>query len=257
MICGPRRYVQRRRNNILGRHRLARQMTHDLPVIKYERLVTQVDQFFVVCRQKQYRHAAIGQSAQQRVNLRFGFDINPTRWIGQKHTARPQSQPFGQRHFLLIATRQLCDGLIQAVTFQFQRIEERLVNRCICSVDAVNSKSGQLKISRNALLWDQIASVRYKDQQKKVDDFLPSLKVNHHSRTQTDVAFADYVDTIEKYKKSRENRRYTLNEEKRRTEKEKNKKSDDDDDQENENEDFLLAESNNILADYIYLLENK
>jgi carboxyl-terminal processing protease len=108
----------------------------------------------------------------------------------------------------------------------------------------------------NALLWDQIASVNYENQHKKVETFLPSLKLNHHSRTESDGAFAQYVDAIQDYKKSRENNRYALNEEKRKADKEKNKKLEEEE-QNEEKEDYLLTESRNILADYIYLLKNK
>jgi carboxyl-terminal processing protease len=108
----------------------------------------------------------------------------------------------------------------------------------------------------NALLWDQIASVKYENQHKKIDDFLPSLKLNHQSRVQHDAFFAEYMDTIEKYKEDRENNRYSLNEEKRKAQREKNKNTEKEE-KELEKEDVLLTESNNILADYIYLLEHK
>ena len=64
------------------------------------------------------------------------------------------------------------------------------------------------------------------------------------------------MDTIEKYKKDRENVRYSLNEEIRKAQREKNKETEEEEEK-LEKEDILLTESNNILADYIYLLEHK
>lgn len=119
----------------------------------------------------------------------------------------------------------------------------------------------------SALRWDQIPSVDYHDENKKVDSFLPSLKLNYHTRIQKEPVYAEYIDQIDKYKKNKKNNRYSLNEEKRRLEREKNKKNDakedsDNDDNETdfrkkEKDDFQLVESSNILADYIYLLDKK
>jgi len=108
---------------------------------------------------------------------------------------------------------------------------------------------------KNALLWDQISAVNFADDQEQINNFLPSLKLNHTNRFASDESFTYFINKIEKYKERKPHRRYSLNEEKRRAEKEKNKKKKKDE-KEND-EDYLLVESGNILADYIMLLESK
>ncbi len=107
---------------------------------------------------------------------------------------------------------------------------------------------------KNALLWDQIASVNFMEDQKRINDFLPSLKLNHNSRFSSNESFTSFTNKIEIQKDRKRQRRYSLNEKARRAERDKKKENTD---KNKEEEDFLLVESGNILADYIMLLENR
>ena len=108
---------------------------------------------------------------------------------------------------------------------------------------------------KNALLWDQISAVKYPENLKTISSILPSLKLNHDSRFSSDQSFSYFMSEIEKQKEEKQKKSYSLNEETRRAQREKNKKKDEK--QKEYDKDFLLVESENILADYIMMLEKR
>lgn len=109
---------------------------------------------------------------------------------------------------------------------------------------------------KNALLWDKINPIFFKNNVKRVSQLLPSLKINHMARVENDSAYAHFIGQINKYKEEKGKKSYSLNEKvrvaerkKRKETEKKNKKYDDND--------VIFDESKQILADYVLLSKRK
>ena len=103
---------------------------------------------------------------------------------------------------------------------------------------------------KNALLWDQINSTKYNAYKDRMNSIIESLKLNHESRMTNNIAFNDYLKTIEEFKELTNTKKISLNEEVRKKEKEENKDKKKKLDREQENK-LILKESARILTDYI------
>ncbi len=109
----------------------------------------------------------------------------------------------------------------------------------------------------NALLWDQIAPVKYQEV-SRLERFLPELKKRHDLRAAVDPVYRKTVEEYKEIKAHSNDSRLTLNEEQRRAERAKRNDSDEDDpEEEKEEKDAFLLESAHILGDLIALLHRQ
>ncbi len=107
---------------------------------------------------------------------------------------------------------------------------------------------------KNALLWDEIASANYNISMPAVDGFLSNLKNNSQERLAGNGKFAEYLNDIKEARERRENKKISLNEEKRRAEREKKRNEEEEAEEEKIDKNALiLRESARILTDYILL----
>ncbi len=129
----------------------------------------------------------------------------------------------------------------------------------------------------NALAWDQIKPVKY-EKYADLTDIIPKLRVRHRIRANDNPEFKFLREDIEEYRKNKNRKVVSLNEQKRREEREKAKqkrlqrenarrlakglpplKGDENDDnkaekdkkEKEEKSDYQLEETAHILADYI------
>lgn len=115
--------------------------------------------------------------------------------------------------------------------------------------------------SKNALLWDKIKPTHY-DVYRPNSDIIPELEVQHEIRMDTSAAYSTLLDNISKYEESKNHKKISLMESKRREELKKEDKETEADEEEAEPEssirkDLLLKESAHILGDYLLLSKSQ
>ncbi len=111
---------------------------------------------------------------------------------------------------------------------------------------------------QNALLWDQIDPVQYRNY-SNLEDVVPKLEMRHNLRISASPEYATLLESMEEIERNRNNTRVSLNydirkkereeaDEKKKLESEKDKESEED-----KKEDLLLLESAQVLSDYIMI----
>lgn len=116
--------------------------------------------------------------------------------------------------------------------------------------------------SKNALLWDKIRPTQY-DVYRPYSDVIPELEVQHSIRMDKSEEYATLLDDISKYEQSKNDKKISLMESKRREERKKEEQeaeSDEEAEAKPENpikKDLLLKESAHILGDYLLLSETQ
>jgi carboxyl-terminal processing protease len=119
--------------------------------------------------------------------------------------------------------------------------------------------------SENALLWDQIAPVKYQTV-GDVDDYIGDLELRHELRLKDDKDYQALLQDIEHFSENQHRKQISLNENTRRAERDKYKEdAPDEDDGEAEDstaaapvrKDLFLTEGAHILSDYILLHEKR
>lgn len=110
----------------------------------------------------------------------------------------------------------------------------------------------------NALLWDEIAPVRYNDV-SNVSNVIPQLNSRSNLRLSTNEDYASLKESLAKYEVDKDKTLISLQEEKRQLEREKAEKEkkaepkEGDDAEKKKKNDILLNESARILGDYILI----
>ena len=115
--------------------------------------------------------------------------------------------------------------------------------------------------SKNALLWDKIRPTPY-EVYRPYSDVIPQLEAQHEIRMDKSAEYASLLENISKYEETKNHKKVSLMESKRREERKKEEKDPDTDEDESETEnpikkDLLLKESARILGDYLLLSETQ
>ena len=117
--------------------------------------------------------------------------------------------------------------------------------------------------NKNSLLWDKIDPVRYHVYGLN-SDLIPQLVQQHNLRMENNTDYDKIIENISEYEESKDHKKISLMESKRRQELNKEEAEKEADDEEDETEveskikkDFLLKESAHVLGDYLLLSDTQ
>jgi carboxyl-terminal processing protease len=105
---------------------------------------------------------------------------------------------------------------------------------------------------KNALLWDQIDPVQYK-QYSNIGELIPQLEIRHNLRISEDPQYAVLLESMVEFEKNKNKTEISLNYEIRKKEREEAEQKKSEEKKNSTEKDPLLTESAHVLSDYIRL----